>query len=99
MGLAPYGEPKYYDEIRKHLIDVRDDGSYRLNTEYFGYIDSLVMTNQKFDALFGGPPRQPESRITRREMNLAASVQKVLEEIVIKIARHGRQFNGANQLV
>src|SRR2546427_3795434 len=74
MGLAPYGQPKYYHAIREHLIDIKEDGSYRLNTEYFGYLDSLVMTNSKFEKLFGGPPRKPESRLTRREMDLAASV-------------------------
>lgn len=99
MGLAPYGEPTYYERMRQHLIDVREDGSYRLNTEYLGYIDSLTMTNQKFNALFDGPPREPESRITRREMNLAASVQKLLEEVVLKMARHARERTGADKLV
>ena len=77
MGLAPYGEPIYADRIRERLIDVKDDGSYRLNVDYFGYLDGLVMTNAKFEELFGGPPREAESRITRREMDLAASVQVV----------------------
>ncbi|TWT44873.1 Decarbamoylnovobiocin carbamoyltransferase [Phycisphaerae bacterium RAS1] len=99
MGLAPYGEPIYYDKIKKNLIDIRPDGSYRLNTEYFGYIDSVVMTNPLFNSLFDGPPREPESRITRREMNLAASVQKVLEEVVILMGRHVRRRTGADKLV
>jgi carbamoyltransferase len=99
MGLAPYGEPKYYDLIREHLIDVRDDGSYRLDTSYFGYIDGLVMTGDLFNTLFGGPARQPESRITRREMDLAASVQKVTEEVVLKMARHLRTTTREKNLV
>ncbi len=99
MGLAPYGEPKYYDTIRKHLLDLRDDGSYRLDTSYFGYLDGMVMTNESFHALFGGPPRQPEGRITRREMDLAASVQKVTEEVVLRTARHLRKVTGEKNLV
>lgn len=99
MGLAPYGEPKYYDRIRQHLIDLREDGSYRLNTEYFGFLDGQRMTNARFDALFEGTPRSPESRITRREMDLAASVQKVIEEAVLKIARFARVETGSDNLV
>lgn len=99
MGLAPYGEPKYYDTIRRHLIDVRDDGSYRLDMSYFGYIDGLKMTGERFATLFGGAARQPESPITRREMDLAASVQKVTEEIVLKTARHLRAIMGEKNLV
>ncbi len=99
MGLAPYGEPKYYDAIREHLIDVRDDGSYCLDTSHFGYIDGMVMTGESFASLFGGPARQPESRITRREMDLAASVQKVTEEVVLKMARHLRTTTGEKNLV
>ena len=99
MGLAPYGEPKYCDAIYEHLIDVRPDGSYRLNTEYFGYLDDLVMTNRKFEELFGGPPRRPESQITRREMDLAASIQRVLEDVVLRIARHLREETRATYLV
>ncbi len=99
MGLAPYGEPEYYDAIREHLIDVRDDGSYRLDTSHFGYIDGMIMTADSFASIFGGPARQPESRITRREMNLAASVQKVTEEVVLKTARHLRKVTGEKNLV
>ena len=98
MGLAPYGEPVYAVIIRDKLIDVKPDGSYRLNTEYFGYIDGLVMTNDKFAALFGGPARKPESRITRREMNLAASVQVVLEEVVLRLCRTARKETGCENL-
>ncbi len=99
MGLAPYGEPRFYDVMREHLIDVRDDGSYRLDTSYFGYLDGMVMTNDRFAALFGGPAREGESRITRREMDLAASVQKLTEEIVLKTARHLRKVTGERNLV
>jgi carbamoyltransferase len=99
MGLAPYGEPRYYDTMRRHLIDVRADGSYRLDTSYFGYLDAMVMTNDRFAALFGGAARQPESPITRREMDLAASVQKLTEEIVLKTAAHLRSITGEKKLV
>jgi len=99
MGLAPYGQPTYYDKILDNLIDIREDGSYRLNTEYFGYLDSLTMTNEKFNQLFGGLPRQPESRITRREMDLAASIQAVLEDVAVKMTRYARKETGAKNLV
>jgi carbamoyltransferase len=99
MGLAPYGEPRFYDTIRTHLIDVRDDGSYRLDTSYFGYLDGMIMTNERFAALFGGAAREAESHITRREMDLAASVQKVTEEVVLKTARHLRKTTGERNLV
>ena len=99
MGLAPYGEPKYAAAIRDHLIELKDDGSFCLNTEYFGYLDSNVMTNERMSALFGGPPRAPESRITRREMDLAASVQMVLEEAMLRLARHARELTGLTNLV
>ena len=99
MGLAPYGEPKYYDTICQHLIDVRLDGSYRLNMAYFGYMDGMVMTSERFASLFGGPARQPESPITHREMDLAASIQKVTEEIVLRTARHLREITGEKNLV
>jgi carbamoyltransferase len=99
MGLAPYGIPKYYDIIKEKIVDIKDDGSYCLNTEYFGYLDSLVMTNDKFENLFGRPPRIPETQITHKEMDLAASIQKVTEEIVIKIAKHSVKETGVRQLV
>jgi carbamoyltransferase len=99
MGLAPYGEPRFYELLRDKLIDVRDDGSYRLDTSYFGYLDGMTMTNERFAALFGGDARAAESRITRREMDLAASVQKVTEEVVLKTARHLRKVTGERDLV
>jgi carbamoyltransferase len=86
MGLAPYGEPRFADAIRENLIDIKDDGSFRLNLEYFEYCTGLTMTNGKFDALFGGPRRKPEERLTQREMDLAASIQAVTEEVVLKLA-------------
>ncbi len=98
MGLAPYGEPVYADAIRRHLIDLRDDGSFRLDTRYFDYLGGLTMTSRRFDALFGGPPRAPESPITQREMDLAASVQAVTEDIVLRIARHAREVTGERHL-
>src|SRR6202000_2977195 len=74
MGLAPYGKPVYKDLILEHLIDLKDDGSYRMGISYFNYCQGLTMTSRKFDQLFGGPPRKPESRLTEREMDLAASI-------------------------
>jgi carbamoyltransferase len=90
MGLAPYGEPKYKDLIYKHLIDVKDDGSFKMDMSYFDYNVGLKMTNKKFNDLFGGPPREPESELTQKEMDLARSVQEVTEEIVLKMAKHVR---------
>ncbi|MES1211533.1 MAG: carbamoyltransferase N-terminal domain-containing protein, partial [Acidobacteriota bacterium] len=98
MGLAPYGEPRYADVIRKELVDLREDGSFRLNMDYFGYLDGLVMTNDRFAALFGGPARPPESPIGQREMDLARSIQEVTEEIVLKLARHARELTGKKNL-
>jgi carbamoyltransferase len=98
MGLAPYGEPRYADLILKHLVDLKPDGSFRMDQSYFGYCDGLTMTSAKFDALFGGPPRKPESAITQREMDLAASVQKVTEEILLRIAHHLHKETGAKHL-
>jgi carbamoyltransferase len=86
MGLAPYGEPKYAQKIRDHLIDIKEDGSFRLNLEYFEYCTGLTMTNGKFDALFDGPRRKAEERLTQREMDLAASIQAITEEVVLKLA-------------
>jgi len=94
MGLAPYGEPRYVDTIREHLIDIHDDGSFTLNLEYFDYLAGLTMTNQRFADLFGGPPRVPESELTTREMDLAASIQQVTEEVVLAMARHARAITG-----
>ncbi|MGR3319934.1 MAG: carbamoyltransferase family protein [Candidatus Anammoxibacter sp.] len=88
MGLAPYGEPKYTKLILDNLIDVKEDGSYKLNMKYFNYCAGLTMTNRKFDKLFGGPRRNPESKLTQREMDLARSVQAVTEEVILRMARH-----------
>jgi carbamoyltransferase len=98
MGLAPYGQPRYVQRILDHLIDLRQDGSYRLNLDYFDYIAGSVMTNDRFSKLFDGPPRKPESRITSREMDLAASIQAVTTEAVLRLARHTRQVTGSNNL-
>jgi carbamoyltransferase len=98
MGLAPYGEPKYADLIFKHLIDVKEDGSFRLNLDYFEYCTGLTMTNAKFDELFGGPPRKAEDRLTQREMDLAASIQAVTEEVVLKLARGIARETGEKNL-
>jgi carbamoyltransferase len=98
MGLAPYGEPNYVDLIRDNLIDIREDGSFQLNMDYFGYCDGLTMTNDRFDQLIGGPPRQAETDVTRREMDLARSVQVVTEEIVLKMAAHARELTGERNL-
>ncbi|HPF36211.1 MAG TPA: carbamoyltransferase [Candidatus Krumholzibacteria bacterium] len=98
MGLAPYGEPVYADLMREHLIDIRDDGSFRLNMDYFGYADGLTMTNERFATLFGGPARAPESALTRREMDLARSVQDITEEIVLKMGAHARRATGERHL-
>ncbi len=87
MGLAPYGEPKYAQTILDNLIDVKGDGSFRLNLDYFDYCTGLTMTNARFDALFGGPPRGPEQRLTQHHMDLAASIQAVTEEVVLRLVR------------
>lgn len=86
MGLAPYGEPRYAGLILDHLIDVKSDGTFRLNMDYFDYATGLTMTNGRFAALFDGPPRMPEARLTQREMDLAASIQKVTEDVVLRLA-------------
>jgi carbamoyltransferase len=87
MGLAPYGEPKYVDKILNYLIDLKDDGTFRLNMDYFNYTVGLTMTNRKFDELFEGPPRQAEGKLTQREMDIAASIQVVTEEVVLRLCR------------
>ncbi|TAE06187.1 MAG: hypothetical protein EAZ78_02670 [Oscillatoriales cyanobacterium] len=87
MGLAPYGEPKYVDKILNYLIDLKDDGTFRLNMDYFNYTVGLTMTNQKFDELFEGPPRKAEGQLTQREMDIAASIQVVTEEVVLRLCR------------
>ena len=98
MGLAPYGEPRYKDMILKHIIDVKEDGSFRMNIEYFNYCAGLTMTNSKFHDLFGGPPRKPESVLTQRHMDIARSIQDVIEEIVVKIARYVNKQTGMKNL-
>jgi len=99
MGLAPYGEPVYRDLILEHLVDLRPDGSFRLDLSYFDYMTGFRMTNRKFSKLFGGPPHEPEAPFTRREMDLAASIQSVTEEIVLHMARHAHEITGARHLV
>ena len=99
MGLAPYGEPKYVGAILEHLVDLKDDGSFRLDMSYFGYLDDVVMTNEKLAALLGGPARRPEDRITEREMDIARSIQAVTEEIVLRAARHAHELTGSRNLV
>ena len=86
MGLAPYGEPKYVKAIYDHLLDLKEDGTFQLNMDYFNYCTGLTMTNEKFHALFGGPPRKPESRLTQREMDLARSIQEVTETVMVRLA-------------
>ena len=98
MGLAPYGEPRYADLIREKLITVADDGSFQLDISYFDYATGLTMTNKKFDALFGGPPRTSETELTQREMDLAASVQKVTEDVVLELARGIAKETGERNL-
>ena len=98
MGLAPYGEPKYVDLILEHLLDLKDDGSFRLNMKYFNYCTGLTMTNKKFDALFGAPPRKAEGELTQREMDLAASIQKVTEEVVLRLAKTLHKETGCQYL-
>ena len=98
MGLAPYGRPIYADRIREHLIDLRPDGSFELAMDYFGYLDSLSMINPRFEELFGGPAREQESQITRREMDLAASIQQVTEDAVLAIARYVREITDSPNL-
>jgi len=94
MGLAPYGRPIYTDRIYEHLIDLRNDGSFRMDMRYFNYLSGLTMTNRRFAALFDGPPRSPESDITQRELDLAASIQVVTEDIVMRMARYAARVTG-----
>lgn len=98
MGLAPYGEPKYKDLILSELIDLKEDGSFKLNMNYFDYCAGLTMTNKKFDRLFGGPPREAESKITQRDMDLARSVQEVTEEVMLKMAKHAYKITNQKNL-
>jgi len=98
MGLAPYGQPRYADLILSELMELKDDGSFKLNMKYFGYLTGLTMTNGAFARLFGGPPRALESPVTQREMDLAASVQVVTEEVMLRMARHVQRATGARNL-
>ena len=98
MGLAPYGEPRYELLIREKLIDLKSDGSFRLDLSYFNYCQGLTMTSRRFERLFGGPPRRPESPIGQREMDLAASIQRVTEDVVLRAARHVHDRTGHEAL-
>ena len=98
MGLAPYGQPRYADRIRRHLIDLKEDGSFRMDMSYFNYCQGLTMTSPKFDSLFDGPPRRAESPLTEREMDIAASIQEVTEEIMLRCARHVHRETGLKRL-
>lgn len=98
MGLAPYGTPRFEKTILEQLVDLKDDGSFRLDQTFFNYCQGLTMTSSKFEALFEGPPRQPESQLTKRELDLAASVQKVTELIMLRMARHAHKLTGSQNL-
>jgi carbamoyltransferase len=98
MGLAPYGQPRYVDLILEHLIDLKEDGSLRLDMTYFDYCHDLTMTSKKFHDLFGGPPRKPEAPLTERDMDIAASIQKVTEEIMLRCAKHIHTVTGMKNL-
>ena len=98
MGLAPYGRPKYVDRIYEHLIDLKEDGSFRLNQDYFNYLTGLTMTNQAFEKLFDGPAREPETKLTQREMDLARSVQDVCEEVMLRMTRTAHRETGLDRL-
>ena len=98
MGLAPYGEPKYVDQIYRELVDLHEDGSFTLNQAYFNYLTGLTMTNGAFDRLFGGPARVPETKLTQREMDIARSVQAVCEEIMLRMARTAQRETGMENL-
>jgi carbamoyltransferase len=99
MGLAPYGNPVYRDLILKELIDLKPDGSFKLNMKYFNYCAGLTMTGRRFHRLFGAPPRRPETKITQRDMDLAASIQAVTEEVMLRMARHVHRVTGMKHLV
>jgi carbamoyltransferase len=98
MGLAPYGEPKYYDAILDNLLDLKEDGSFRMDMSYFNYCAGLTMTSEKINEIFDGPPRQAESLVTQREMDIAASVQRVTEEIMLRMGRHVHKTTGMKNL-
>ena len=98
MGLAPYGQPKYVKAIYDNLIDLKEDGTFRLKIDYFNYCTGLTMTNGKFDHVFGGPPRKPESKLTQRDMDLARSIQEVTEEVMLRLVRSLHRETGAENL-
>ncbi len=98
MGLAPYGEPRYAHLILDELLDLKEDGSFKLNMKYFGYCNGLRMTNRRFEKLFGAPARKPETEITRKDMDMAASIQQVSEEIMLRMARHVHKITGQDNL-
>lgn len=98
MGLAPYGEPKYVQLIKEHLIDIKEDGSFHLDMSFFDYCTGLTMTNSRFETLFGGPARRPETGLTQREMDLAASIQAITEEVVLRLAKEIRTTTGQRNL-
>jgi carbamoyltransferase len=98
MGLAPYGEPRYVDLILRELVDLKEDGSLRLNLEYFNYLSGLTMTGRRFDRLFGGPPRRPEAPLTAREMDMARSIQAVTELAMLRMAAHAHRLTGMKRL-
>ena len=98
MGLAPYGEPKYTQLMKDHLIDIKEDGSFKLDMSYFNYTTGLTMTSEKFHKLFGAPPREREGTLTQTEMDIAASVQKITEEVMLKLAKHAKEVTGSDNL-
>src|SRR5207248_5058737 len=99
MGLAPYGRPIYQEVILKHLLELKPDGSLWMNMDYFNYCQGLTMTNDRFHQLFGGPPRNPESMLEQRHMDVAASIQKVTEEILLRMAAEAHRQTGKKHLV
>src|SRR4030095_7127993 len=98
MGLAPYGTPKYVELIKEKMVEIREDGSLRMNQEYFAYSQGLRMTSRAFEKLLGGPPREPESQLTQKEMDLARRIQVIHEEVMLKMARYVRKETGLNRL-
>src|ERR1019366_5524100 len=98
MGLAPFGEPRYADLITERLMDLKGDGSFRLDLSYFNYCAGLTMTSRRFERLFGGAPRRPEEPITRRECDLAASIQRVTETVMLRMASHLHGLTGSENL-
>ena len=98
MGLAPYGEPRFAGAIKTELIDLKPDGSFWMNLDYFNFLGGTTMTNERFHALFGGPPRKPDERIEQRHMDTARSIQAVTEEIMLRLARHARELTGQKNL-